>query len=152
MTRMTKINSRVSLESLFDWNNTIARIRVPVTANAALRPIRRVTTRWNRVPSFRARGLPRKSSLASDTCVLWICCEWLQDCRCSGERCVWRSLGMSRLFVGHIPFSQSEDDLKDWFEVHGFGVSRTEIIRDKTTGQSRGFGFVEVHDGLAART
>ena len=58
---------------------------------------------------------------------------------------------MSRLFVGNIPFSQSEDDLKDWFEVHGFGVSRTEIIRDKTTGQSRGFGFVEVHDGLAAQ-
>ena len=58
---------------------------------------------------------------------------------------------MSRLFVGNIPFSQSEDDIRDWFEVHGFRVLRTEIIRDKATGQSRGFGFVEVHEGSAAK-
>ena len=51
---------------------------------------------------------------------------------------------MSRVFVGNIPFSCTENDLQHWFEVHGYEVSHIEIIRDTVTGESRGFGFIQL--------
>ena len=51
---------------------------------------------------------------------------------------------MSRIFVGNIPFSCSEIDLQQWFQTHGYEVSEIELIRDKVTGESRGFGFIEL--------
>lgn len=49
---------------------------------------------------------------------------------------------MSRLFVGNIPHSSSDADLKTWLEDQGFPVEAVQIIRDRSTGLSRGFGFV----------
>ena len=47
------------------------------------------------------------------------------------------------IFVGNLPFTITEDKLKDLFV--GFGeVTRTNLITDKTTGEPRGFGFVEM--------
>ena len=51
---------------------------------------------------------------------------------------------MSRVFVGNIPFSCTEKDLQHWFEGHGYEVSHIEIIRDTVTGESRGFGYIEL--------
>jgi cold-inducible RNA-binding protein len=48
-----------------------------------------------------------------------------------------------RLFVGGLPFSSNEDELKTLFAQAGEVVS-VAIIMDKFTGQSKGFGFVEM--------
>jgi RNA recognition motif-containing protein len=49
---------------------------------------------------------------------------------------------MSRLFVGNIPHASSDADLKTWVEAQGVVVESVQIIRDRSTGMSRGFGFV----------
>ena len=47
------------------------------------------------------------------------------------------------LFVGSLPFSVTEDTLGQLFAAHG-QVQSVAIIKDKYSGQSRGFGFVEM--------
>lgn len=47
------------------------------------------------------------------------------------------------IFVGSLPFSINEADLKTSFEAYGV-VSSVKIITDKLTGRSKGFGFVEM--------
>ena len=47
-----------------------------------------------------------------------------------------------KLFVGNIPFSMSEEELRDAFEEFGSIVS-CKLIKDAETGRSRGFGFIE---------
>jgi nucleolin len=54
---------------------------------------------------------------------------------------------MEKLFIGSIPHSSSNADLKAWVEEHGFQAESAEIICDRSTGQSRGFGFVVLRDG-----
>jgi len=49
---------------------------------------------------------------------------------------------MLKLFVGNIPNAAAEADLQQWVESQGFPVESAEIIRDRTTGAARGFGFV----------
>lgn len=57
---------------------------------------------------------------------------------------------MTRLFVGNIPFTKTEDALADWFGTQGFKTLRVEIIQDRATSKPRGFGFVELeNDGQA---
>jgi len=50
------------------------------------------------------------------------------------------------LYVGNLPFSTTTDDLRDAFSQYGT-VSRAQVISDRDTGRSRGFGFVEMDDG-----
>jgi len=52
---------------------------------------------------------------------------------------------MKSIYVGNIPFSASEDDLRDLFTPHGEVVS-VKFIMDRETGRFRGFGFVEMED------
>ncbi|GAA4763199.1 MULTISPECIES: RNA recognition motif domain-containing protein [Flavobacterium] len=47
------------------------------------------------------------------------------------------------IFVGSLPFSIDEADLRDSFGVYG-AVESVKIITDKFTGRSKGFGFVEM--------
>jgi len=47
------------------------------------------------------------------------------------------------IFVGSLPWSIEEADLRESFEVYG-SVSSVKIITDKFTGRSKGFGFVEM--------
>ncbi len=47
------------------------------------------------------------------------------------------------VYVGNLPFNITEDELRQAFEAFG-QVSSSSIIKDKMTGQSRGFGFVEM--------
>ncbi len=49
----------------------------------------------------------------------------------------------SRIFVGGLPYSVNEDQLRDLFSPHG-AVESANVVTDKFTGQSRGFGFVEM--------
>jgi len=53
---------------------------------------------------------------------------------------------MLRLFVGNIPHACGEAELQHWFEEQGHSVTFAQVIRDRVTGHSRGFGFVELRD------
>ena len=54
-----------------------------------------------------------------------------------------------KLYVGNIPFSVTEEDLRALFERHG-GVGSVNVITDRETGRPRGFAFVEMQDADAA--
>ena len=53
------------------------------------------------------------------------------------------------IFVGSLPFSIDEADLRDSFGVYGT-VNSVKIITDKFTGRSKGFGFVEMENDTEA--
>lgn len=48
-----------------------------------------------------------------------------------------------RLYVGNLPYSVSSSDLQTLFSSHGT-VQSAEVISDRMTGRSKGFGFVEM--------
>jgi cold-inducible RNA-binding protein len=50
------------------------------------------------------------------------------------------------LYVGNLPFGTTADDLREAFGQHGT-VTNAQIISDRDTGRSRGFGFVEMSEG-----
>ena len=54
-----------------------------------------------------------------------------------------------RIFVGSLPFSATEDEIRDLFEAYG-AVTDVKLITDRDTGRARGFGFVEMEDDGAA--
>ena len=53
------------------------------------------------------------------------------------------------IYVGNLPYTATEDDLREIFAEHG-EVATVNIIMDKFSGQSKGFGFVEMPDQAAA--
>ena len=48
-----------------------------------------------------------------------------------------------RIYVGNLPFSASETEVRDMFEQYG-AVDNVSLIDDRETGRPRGFGFVEM--------
>ena len=56
----------------------------------------------------------------------------------------------SKIYVGGLPYSATEQELSELFGKHG-AVSSAQIITDKFTGQSRGFGFVEMSSDAEAQ-
>src|SRR5258707_9773266 len=54
------------------------------------------------------------------------------------------------IFVGSLPFSLEEADLRELFEAYG-EVSTVKLISDRETGRSKGFGFVEMPDDESAQ-
>jgi RNA recognition motif-containing protein len=57
---------------------------------------------------------------------------------------------MTNIYVGNLSYQASEDDLRQAFSAHG-EVSSVQIIMDRMTGRSRGFGFVEMPDSNQAQ-
>lgn len=53
------------------------------------------------------------------------------------------------IYVGNLPRATTEEELRKAFEAHG-EVASVAIIKDKFSGESRGFGFVEMPDATAA--
>ena len=53
---------------------------------------------------------------------------------------------MKKLYIGNLPFSATEEQLNEWFSQIGVTPSGVNLIRDRFTGQSRGFAFVEVNN------
>ncbi|GAB4370079.1 MAG: RNA-binding protein [Acidobacteriota bacterium] len=49
----------------------------------------------------------------------------------------------TNLYVGNLPFSASQDEVRDLFENEGCSVTSVNLINDRETGRPRGFGFVE---------
>ena len=57
----------------------------------------------------------------------------------------------AKIYVGGLPYSTTESQLQDLFGTHG-NVESARLITDKFTGQSRGFGFVEMSSAQEANT
>jgi RNA recognition motif-containing protein len=55
-----------------------------------------------------------------------------------------------KLYVGNLPYSVSDSDLQRMFEAHGSVVS-AQVIMDRDTGRSKGFGFVEMGSDAEAQ-
>jgi len=55
-----------------------------------------------------------------------------------------RSPLVKKLYVGNLPFNASEEQLQEWFGQVGVNPSAISLIRDRFTGQSRGFAFIEI--------
>jgi RNA recognition motif-containing protein len=55
-----------------------------------------------------------------------------------------------RIYVGNLPFSSTEDELREFFSQHG-AVTSAAIVIDRETGRPRGFGFVEMANDEEAR-
>src|ERR1700691_3907159 len=54
-----------------------------------------------------------------------------------------RGIVMKNLYVGNLPHSTTESELRTVFEAHG-AVEKVSIVTDRETGRARGFGFVEM--------
>jgi RNA recognition motif-containing protein len=57
---------------------------------------------------------------------------------------------MTKLYVGNLPFSATEDAVRTLFSAHGT-VEKISLINDRDTGRPRGFGFVEMSNADAER-
>ena len=55
------------------------------------------------------------------------------------------------IYVGNLSWSMTDDDLSNLFSQYGT-VSSAKILKEKNTGRSKGFGFVEMQDEDAAKT
>lgn len=55
-----------------------------------------------------------------------------------------------KLFVGNLPYSAAEGDVQTFFESAGVTVDSVNVMRDRFSGEARGFGFVEIHDDTQA--
>ena len=59
---------------------------------------------------------------------------------------------MTKLFVGNLPYKATESDIQAFFEEAGVHVDSENILRDRFSGEARGFGFVEIeNDELATQ-
>src|SRR3954465_9408175 len=57
---------------------------------------------------------------------------------------------MTKIYVGNLPFSADESQVRELFSQHGT-VESVSIITDRETGRPRGFGFVEMSRADASR-
>ena len=55
-----------------------------------------------------------------------------------------------RIYVGNLSYKVDEDQLRTAFEAHG-AVESAQVIMDRYTGRSRGFGFVEMTNDAEAK-
>ncbi len=57
---------------------------------------------------------------------------------------------MTKLFVGNLPFSATEQSVRALFEPHGT-IESLALINDRETGRPRGFGFIEMSNADASK-
>jgi RNA recognition motif-containing protein len=55
-----------------------------------------------------------------------------------------------KLYIGNLPYQTTESDIQDWFAQAGVTADSVSLVRDRFTGEPRGFGFVEIQDNAAA--
>jgi RNA recognition motif-containing protein len=68
------------------------------------------------------------------------------DCPAAAKR---NEILAKKLYVGNLPFSITEDELRSTFERHG-AVASVNVIMDRDTGRPRGFAFVEMDEASGA--
>src|SRR5579871_2122788 len=54
------------------------------------------------------------------------------------------------IYVGNLSWQMTDEDLRNLFEQHG-AVASAKIVKDKVSGRSKGFGFVEMEDANEAQ-
>ena len=57
---------------------------------------------------------------------------------------------MTKIYVGNLPFTATDSDIRELFSQHGT-VESVSLINDRDTGRPRGFGFVEMSRADASR-
>jgi RNA recognition motif-containing protein len=57
---------------------------------------------------------------------------------------------MTKLYVGNLPFTATEEAVRNLFAPHGT-VDKVSLINDRDTGRPRGFGFIEMSNSDASR-
>jgi len=57
---------------------------------------------------------------------------------------------LKRLFIGNLSYRATEAELQDWLSQSGFAADSVQIVRDKFSGESRGFGFVDFENDAEA--
>jgi RNA recognition motif-containing protein len=67
-----------------------------------------------------------------------------------GELPGWSNDSVKKIYVGNLPWSATDSDLRDFFSSFGT-VHSASVITDRETGRSRGFGFVEMDGDSADR-
>ncbi len=55
-----------------------------------------------------------------------------------------------RLYIGNLPYTATEGDLEDWLTGLGVSTDGLSVVRDRFSGESRGFAFVEIDDDSRA--
>lgn len=59
---------------------------------------------------------------------------------------------MKKLYLGNLSFGTTEENIRSAFDGLGIQTDSITVVRDRETGQLRGFGFVEIsHDGAAEK-
>jgi RNA recognition motif-containing protein len=58
---------------------------------------------------------------------------------------------MASIYVGNLPYTATEDEVRQLFEEHG-AVDAVRLLTDRETGRPRGFGFVDMPDSAASAT
>lgn len=61
-----------------------------------------------------------------------------------------RGRHMTRIYVGNLPFEMSDEELRELFVPYG-EITTCDVVADRDTGRSRGFGFMEMNGADAAR-
>lgn len=51
---------------------------------------------------------------------------------------------MKKLYVGNLSFGVTEEQLQEWFAQEGVNTDTVSLVRDRFSGQPRGFGFAEI--------
>ena len=57
-----------------------------------------------------------------------------------------------KLYIGNLPYQTTETDIQEWFSQAGVTADSVSLVRDRFTGEPRGFGFAEIQDNEAAET
>jgi len=58
---------------------------------------------------------------------------------------------VKKLYVGNVPYQATEEELRSFFEQAGVTVESAALVRDRYSGEPRGFGFVEINDDNQAQ-
>lgn len=77
----------------------------------------------------------------------FVCSQGILERRVEQRISHWKR--KMRIYVGNLPYSMRDDDLFESFEEFG-AVQAAEVMMERDTGRSRGFGFVEMEDEAAA--
>ena len=64
----------------------------------------------------------------------------------SEEHTGMKEFTLKKLFIGNLPYQASESELQNWFTQSGINPDTVSIVRDRFSGEPRGFGFVEIQN------
>lgn len=118
---------------------------------------------WAGGQQFLPEGLTRHRRLREDRgCAEASDClpdaTWLSGSCHSASSVIWcrpqpeKGRTLKKLYVGNIPYATTEEELRAFFEQSGLQVASVTLIRDRMTGNPKGFGFVETNSEDEART